>query len=351
MAITIDVLNNVVNAALDYHMQRGQVLTQSIQDKPLLKMLAKSAKTFPGGKGNITLRIVGDYTSQIMGYTYDDQVTYANPANIKTITVPWKEIHAGIAMTLTELKEDGISVVDSMNGKNTTEHSQRELTVLANILQNKLDDLTEGWARSFNKMLWQDGTQDAKQVPGIQSLILDNPTSATVVAGIDQSASTWWQNRASLGIDSSTASNQNLVSKLQYEIRQLRRYGGRPDTFLCGSSFIDAFEKELRSKGNYTLEGWMKTGAVDPGMADVQFKGIMLQYDPTLDDLGRAKYGYLLDSRKIFAMSMDGEGTIMAPKQHSPARPEDRYVKFNGLTWTGGLICSQRNANGVYSIN
>jgi hypothetical protein len=90
-------------------------------------------------------------------------------------------------------------------------------------------------------------------------------------------------------ISTASAANQTLVQTLQNEIRQLRRYGGRPNLWLAGSSFLDWFEQELRAKGNYTLEGWDKGSAIDASVADLAFKGIAIKYDPTLDDLGRQK--------------------------------------------------------------
>lgn len=350
MPVTPQMLANAANAAIEFHMDRGRVFDQSIQMKPLLKRMAAKAKSFPGGKDNITLRVVGDYTTTIMGYNYDDQVTYQNPTNIKTLTFPWKEIHAGISMTMTELKTDGIHVVDSMDGKSTTQASQREMTALASILENKIEDMSEGWARGANEMLWRDGTQDSKQVPGLLSFILPDPTTATIVAGVDQSANSWWRNRASLAINAATASNQNLTNTLETEFLQLRRYGGMPNAFLCGSDFIEAYQKELRANGSYTQTGFRSSGSTDAGMGEVAFKGVTLEYDPTLDDLGYTKYGFLLDMRTIFPMDMESEGSLTAPKQHNPARPEDKYVLYRALTWTGGMVCRKRNANGIYSI-
>ena len=346
MAFSATELANIANAAIDYHYKKGKVFSNTIQNKPLLKKMMSKQKTFPGGKDSITVRAKGDYTSTIMGYSHDDTVSYANPANIKTASYDWKEIHSGISVTMTELKKDGISVTDSANGKGTSNHSQRDMTMLANLLEDKLEDMSEGTARGMNDMFWKDGTQDAKQVPGIRSFILNDPTSATVVAGIDQSASSWWRNRASLAVDSSTATNQNLVNVLQSEFRQLRRYGGSPDTFLAGSDFIEALEKEIRSKGDYSQTGFINNGKNDAGMADLAFKGLAIEYDPTLDDMSLAKYGYVMDCKTIMPMVMEGEDM----KSHNPARPEDKYVIYRAVTWTGGLICNQRNANGVYSI-
>lgn len=347
MPFTVQEIENVANAAIDFHFKTPDVRSQTLQNKPLLKAMQAKEQTFPGGKDEITLGVKGVYTTTIQGFSSDDQVSYANPANIRRARYPWKLIHAGIQVTMHELAKDGISVTDTTTGEGEKNHSGRDVTVLANLMKDKIEDMQEGTDRGMNTMFWMDGTQDANLVPGIRSFVLDNPLSATVVGGIDQSANTWWQNRASLLLtDSGTPSNQIVVQKLQNEWRQLRRYGGDPNLVLCGSSFIDMVEQELRSKGNYTLEGWTKTGSTDPSVADITFKGQKFQYDPTLDDMGLAKYCFVLDTKHIFPMVIDGENM----KKHNPARPHDKYVFFRAMTWMGGLVCRQRNAQGVYSI-
>jgi hypothetical protein len=328
MAFTVQEFENIANAAIDFHFERGRVKSQTIQDKPLLASLMGSQKEFPGGAANITVRVKGIYQTAIQGFEHDDTVSYVNPANIRTATYPWKLIHAGIVFTAHEMAKDGITISDTTSGTGETQHSDREKTALANLLDDKLEDFSEGWDRSFNLMLWRDGTQDAKQVPGVRSFVLDAPTSATVVAGIDQSANSWWRNRSSLAISTANASNQLLVQTLQNEVRQLRKFGGRPNLGLAGSSFLDWFEQELRAKGNYTLEGWAKSGSIDASVADLSFKGIDIRYDPTLDDLGLQKYCYILDTRTIYPMVIEGENM----KKHAPARPENKYVFYRAMT-------------------
>ena len=346
MPFTAQELENIANTTLDFHM-KGKVHSNTIQDKPLLRKLMAQKKTFPGGKEFITERVKGTYSTGIEGFSHDDEVSYGNPANVKQAQYPWREIHAGISFTMTELKIGGITVVDSMTGKNTAQKTEAEKIQLANLLDDKMEDMSEGSSRGLNLMLWRDGTQDTKLVPGIRYFIRDDPTLAVVIGGIDQGANTWWRNRASLAIDTSTASNNNLINELQKEFRQLRRYGGRPDCFLAGSDFMDAMEKEMRAKGTYTDRGWKDTGGrLDPSMDDLAFKGVMIEYDPTLDDEGLSKYGYTWDSRHIRRRPMDGEDG----KQHNPARPENKYVVYRAVTWTMGLTARQRNSAGVYSI-
>ena len=346
MAFTAQEIENVANAVIDFHYLTPKVRSQTLQNKPLLKKMMEKETTFPGGKENITVRVKGIYTTTIQGFEHNDTVGYANPANIKEAVYPWKLIHAGIEVTMHELLKSGISITDTTTGEGETRHSNSEKVVLADLMKDKVEDMMEGTDRGMNLMFWKDGSQDAKQIPGIRSFVLNDPTTATIVGGIDQSNNTWWRNRASLSLVTTTPSDQNVVTKLQSEWRQLRRYGGKPDLVLCGSDFIEAMEKELRAKGNYTLEGWTSEKATDASLADIRFKGVMFQYDPSLDDMSLSKYCYVLDSRTIHPKAIEGESM----KKHSPARPESKYVFYRALTWVGGLVCTQRNANGVYSI-
>ena len=135
------------------------------------------AKTFPGGKSDLSVAVKGVYTTQVAGYTHNDTVAYANPANIQRANYAWKEHHSGISVTLTELKKDGISVTDSTTSNSVTNHSGRDKTVLVNLFQDKLDDMLEGYSRGMNDLLYGDGTADANALAGIRSIIVDDPTA------------------------------------------------------------------------------------------------------------------------------------------------------------------------------
>ena len=262
MAFTAGEITNIANSALDYFWSRPEEFYQTLQDKPLLKWAEQNPKTFPGGKGNISVALHGQFgdgsgNDVVKGYTHNDTVGFFTPANIVRGNYPWREHHIGLTLTHTELKMDGISVVDT-NGENTTEHTDREETVLVNLFQDKLFELGEQYARGMNGLLWGDGTVDAKALAGMRFLISVDPSIGTV-GGLDQSlaANSWWRNRArttAFGIkvggtpalavhggDSITSDPANggaLLTMLQTEYRQLIRYGGKPTMGLCGSDFI-----------------------------------------------------------------------------------------------------------------
>lgn len=348
MPFTAAQVQNAANAALDFYV-RGEAMDQAVQDKPLYDAMRKKQKTFPGGKENISIPVKGDRTTTIMGYEHDDRVSYQNPANIKRAVTPWKEIHGGIQFSGTELKKDGISVVDSTTGAKTVEHSQRELTALTGILDNKLDDMGKGWAESFNRMLWLDGSQDSKVCAGVQAYITNSPSTG-VTSGLDRAQFSWWRNRALVGANKITSSttNQTLTKTLRKEVRQLRRYGGcRQAIVLAGSNALDKLEAEVAEKGDYTNEGFMNKGKNEIGMADISMRGVgTFQYDPTLDDLGLSYFIYILDLKAFRLWAMEGEDM----KTHNPARPHDQYTYFRAMTWTGGTAVDQLNGNGVYEV-
>jgi len=347
MAFTGAEITNIANAALDFYV-KGPAMKQSIQKRPLLDRLMKKQKTFPGGKGQISIPVKGVITSMLAGFTHDDTVSYATPANIKRATYAWKELHAGISLTHTELKIDGISVTDSSDSKSTSNHSQRELTVLTGLLEDKLDEMAESWAIDFDTMLHEDGIADPKKVPGIKALVTDAPATGTV-GGIDRATNAWWRNRAATGAGKITASaaNQTLTKFLRSEVRQLARYGSQPNFIPCGSAFLEALELEVAEKGIYTQQGFVKNGSTDIGLPSISMHGVgEFVYDPTMDTMGRSKFCYFLDDRHLRLWVMEGEDR----KTHTPKRPADKYVMYRAMTWTGALCVDQFNGMGVYEV-
>jgi hypothetical protein len=369
MAFTAGELTNIANAALDYFLNRGKTFDQAIQKKPLIRILEGNAKTFPGGKGDISLGVVGKYGAAgvndgLKGYTHNDTVNFYTPANIVRAKYTWREHHIGLTLTMTELKIDGLSVVDSNSGMETRTHSKRDETVLVGLLDNKLADFAERYAVTLNDLLWGDGVADAKALAGIRALITPNPATG-IVGGIDRSqvANRYWMNRARTAafqtaitgdatlapfggnaVTSNVADGGALLQVLQQEKRQLMRYGGEPNTMLCGSDFLAAMEKEIRANGQYSMTGFK--GTQDGAMGKMSFDGTEIQYDPTLDNLALSKRCYWFSNKDIFLEKMDGEWK----RQHDPARPFNQFVVYRSVTSTGQLVATRLNSALVIDI-
>lgn len=346
MALTQAVIDNIANAAIDFHMDKGKVHNQHIQAKPLLNAFMRKKKTFPGGKGSITVGTVFDTQSTLQGFNSDDTLSFTNPTPIKRATYAWKMLHLGITMTTDELLHDGVSIADT-NGAGTTEHSQREVTALASILKTKLDDASEGWASGFNSMLWKDGTQSAKEVPGLSYFITDAPATG-VIGGIDRATVPLWRNVSLAGasaLNAGTPANQVLITTLRKQVRKLTRYGKPNYLILCGSDFLDALEAEYAARGSHSETGFAKGGDISVGSLSINGLGTF-EYDPTLDVLGKSKYCYFIDMNAFTLMPIEGEDM----KKHFPARPFDKMVIYRSWTWAGGLAAKQLNTSMVVAI-
>ena len=340
------VAGDVASAALNFYI-KGPAFAQTIQDRPLLRTLEANKKTFSGGVGAIKGNVRGSYldsdTDFFAGYTEDEALLFDPSDGLVQFSYNWYELHAGLVITWSELKKDGISIVDGKDS--TSKHSGADAHRITPLLEDRLADFGESWAREMNAMLWKDGSQDSEAVPGILSILTDTAAVGTT-GNINRATYDWWRHRVDLALAPSAA-NQTMTKALRSEARQLRRYGGRPTIALCGSDFIEALELEVHEKGYYTDMGFINKGKTDVGMADISLRGMgTFQYDPTLDDLGLTKRCYIIDPKTIVLRPMEGEENKLV----SPERPYNYAVFLKSMFWTGGLICKQLNANGVYAI-
>lgn len=360
--ITYTTANDLATHLLDFYVKEGP-LSQTTQDKPLLRELTASMDDFSGGQTNVQGAAQGKYMSDsstfYVGYTAADLLTFQQAQDSVPWFYPWKEMAASLDISWTELKQDGITVTDPQK---TREHRNAEaIRKTTGILKSRLANYGESLSRARNIMLWSDGSQDAKAVPGITSILTDDPTVGTT-GGIARSTNVnglyWWQHRALVGslpagantgpkIVSSAAS-QNLSQTLRREARQLSRYsGGTEKLILAGSAFLDALEIELQAKGLQTQSGFGNKSSTDIMMAPISMRGVgNIEYDPTLDALGRSKFCYFIDKKHIKLRPMESEWN----KILGPVRPYDQLVFLKTVTDTAVLTCDMLNSSGVYEI-
>jgi len=340
MAIDTSVANDIANAVLDFFV-RSPAMAQTTQDKPLLAFLKSGQKTFPAGKTNVCEPVKGTYMNTVagffQGYSEDTQLVFTQAQNILQTSYAWKEVHAGLIITWTELKKDGITVRDH---NETTDHGT-ELTRLVGLMEDRLLDYAESWARAKNQMFWADGTQDTNQVPGIQAIL---PDTYGTVGGLAQGTYAFWKHLivTAIAVEPNTS---NLIETIRANVIQLRRYGGRPNKALCGSAFLAGLRQEIQAKGLFTQQGFTKSQ--DIGMGSITIPEIgSFDYDPSLDDLGLSKRCYVMDGRRLRLRPMEGEDD----KTLKPERPYDYMVFLKSMTWTGALVTNQENCHAILEI-
>lgn len=356
-----DILADINNGVLENYIDKGKVWKQNVSNKPMLAAFNESAGKFSGGNEYVSFAVKsGQGGGALAGYTGDDQVTYYNPTGIKRAKFGWKEHHIGMVLTHTELKIDGINVIETDAEQRTEPMSDREKNALVNLFDEKNDTLGEDYAFSLDRLIHGDGSTDAKAIAGIASILTDVPSTG-ITGGISRVANSWWRHRAATvangvaggqGAITVSASNGGaLITFLDTELRELNRYknGSTKRRYFCGSDFIDGYKLELRANAGsgYSVVGW-NAGNTDGSMPDPKHNGVPLEWDPTMDDLGLSKRCYAIDMGKtgLRLLYMDGQRM----KKHNPARPYDRYVMYNGITMTGVMIIKQLNTSAVYDI-
>jgi hypothetical protein len=359
MSVSPDVLLDIANSSLQFYIDKGKLTVQNVSNKPMLRDFNANSGTFPGGNEYVSVGVKdGRSGAGLQGYSFDDQVTYYDPAVANRARFPWKEHHIGVTLTHTELKRDGINVTEDGTDQTTGAMDGREQFAIANRFEEVLDTLGEDYSWSMDRLLHGDGTTDTKALAGIGALLLPSP-SAGSSGGISRTAFPYWRNRAATAanagaggqgaITSSSTAGGALIAFLEKEWIQLARYrrGGSKVKIYCGSDFLQAYKQELRANGTYTMNGW-RSKTADGAMGDAEWFGTPLEYDPTMDDLGLSKRCYVIDMSRngIQLLYMDGNKM----KKHNPARPFDRYVIYQGITTTAVLVAKQLNTSAVYDI-
>lgn len=354
MAFTVDEISNINNGSLKVFLDKPKVWAQNIQDKPMLAAFQASAGTFPGGgtaDQKVSLGVKsGQGGGSLAGYSGDDALSFYNPATGKRVEYVWKEHHIGLKVTMTELKIGGINVVEDGSDQTTSGMDGAEEHRLANLLDEKNEDMMEDYNVSLNNLIHGDGTADAKAIAGVRSLLLSSPTTGST-GGLSRDVNAWWRNRALLGINSASTGGGVLIRALDPEFRQLGRYapnGIQGIKLFGGSSFIDAYKNELRANGYYSMDMSTDNSVPDGSMKDPSHGGKQIIYDPWFDDNGLSKFMWAIDMSKngIRLLYMNGNRL----KRHNPARPYDRMVMYNGITTTAVMVARRLNSSGVYSI-
>jgi hypothetical protein len=325
---------------------RGDTLAQTTEDKPTLRWFEENKESFSGGLNlEISDPVQGSFmsdTQPIQGYSQDDQLLFGQAMNAQRTTFYGKEHNYGLIISWSELKQAGITISDRQK---VTQHSEQDLYVLIKVLRNRMNDFMESYQRNKNRLLFLDGSQDPKSMPGLKSILTDTPTVGST-GGISRSQYTWWQHRFNTGLVPSEQ-NQTVCRFFQDELRVLKQYGGKPNKAICGREFLKGLETEVYAKGILTQTGFQNKGQTKFGMAEISVLGLgTFEWDPMLDHLGESARCYIMDSRRIKYRPMEDEDD----KVLTPERPYNYAVFLHNVTLTSAMTTTQLNANGIYGM-
>jgi len=353
MSFTVGVAADLTAIQLEGYLRpkNPKDVLMRVADKPLLRIL-ESTKMEYGAAGyasgstpdsstqNLREGVLGalmkDQSGFYVGIQGDDVLTFKSGDGAVQTTCPIRWMHAGWQITHEELQAAGVHVV-----KEKVTSTPEDRTKLLDLLETRKADYMESVDYSRNITLWADGTQDSKAIPGIKSILTDDPTTGTTL-GIARS-NTWWRHVADTGVGGAGAklvyskADQTLSERLISVIgRILTVYGGKPNVCLAGSDLCDAVEREARAKGQLTQTGWAdrKTNIAVRG---IKVGDLEIEYDPTLDQIGESKRIYVWDSNRLKLRPQKQEWGKVTPQN----QPSDQFVMLTSTTDKGVLTCRQ----------
>lgn len=344
MPFTAEQISYAGKAAIDYIVRKKPEDLYNT-DRPLLKKLQSTKKSFPGAKQYINekLRITNDPNFQWFGP--DEQVTYNRKRTLEEANFGWGSAHDGFALSEEELLQNYITVTDDKNAAATTSEKHQ----FVNLMKENTETLMLGFKEKFDMELHRDGTQDADAIPGLDALVSTTPAVGTV-GGIDRSVAgnEYWRNQVSLDVTVA-----NLLNTMETQWRACTRVGGNsPNFILAGETFIDAYraatkadlsrEVAVPQMGGYKLDG---------GNTGLYFKGVPIVWDPVFYDLDQADSPtqewdsrcYMLNTRFIKLRPAQGQDMVV----RRPPRAYDRYTHYWGLTWRGAMTITRPSAMSV----
>lgn len=346
-------------AAINYFLKNDPIDQINIE-RPLIEFLVSKKQEYAGGLQYVVEQLRYSNDSNFQSYFGDGQVTYNRKRTLQQAKFEWGSFHDGFGLNEDELAQNGITMTDEREAT----PSDSEKVQLTNLLKENQATLKLGFQENFDIMLHLNGDQDPDDIPGLDHLVQLDPTTDSVVGGINQQDNEWWRNYADIGIAWPTV---NLTERMEIAWRACIRVGGfSPDKILAGSSFIDAYRIECKSDTGITRmvivgnsSGNRKGTELDNSVGNgvktgLFFKNVEVEWDPVmelLDDVYSptvrwVKRCYFLNSKFIKLRPIKGHWMI--PRR--PPRVYDRYVHYWALTSKASLTTGKRNSMAVLSI-
>lgn len=283
-AVTTDVLNRKEAIAIDR------------KAMPLLDLLWGRRKTDAGqagGKTRVNLKVAGDQV--IQGWTGLDVLGFTENEIDLTLEFEFYNLHSGHQFTHTELLDLGyvIKYNDTRTKNFAKRSSADELNRLANLFEEKVETHFDNYKVLLDRIFHS--CTDPKLPPGLDQLITIAPATGTI-GGRDRAANPLLRNVGgmvdTINLNALTCgSGGNLYRGMTVAHRLANLYGrgraARVDRLIAGSKFIDGYLL-WRQRNQFTVNANADNiGKIDIGIRDEDavFKGIPIEYDPTLDDL------------------------------------------------------------------
>ncbi len=223
------------------------------------------------------------------------------------------------------------SVTVTANGLETRTINKGE-AAMASLLGSRITNAMHSMKNLMAERVYADGTGDGgKEIGGLALLVADDPTTSTVVGGINQQNFTFWQNKASSSASITTANIFGLMNGLWLA---LLRGSDRPDLLPCDSNLYNTYEQSLQQQQRFVNES-----LASAGFDNLAFKTADVVYD----DNCPADHMYFLNTDYLY-LKVDPD-TDYEPMEERASVNQDAIVI--PVLWAGNMTTCIRRLQGV----
>lgn len=203
---------------------------------------------------------------------------------------------------------------------------------IAGLLEGRITNAMHSMKNLMAERVYADGTGDSgKEIGGLSLLVADDPTTSTVIGGINQQDFDFWRNKAVSNAAITTANIFGLMNQLWIS---LIRGSDHTDLIMADANLYQTYEASLQQQQRFVNES-MASG----GFENLKFKS----GDVVYDDNCPANHMYFLNTDYLY-LKVDPD-TEYEPMEERASVNQDAIVI--PILWAGNMTTCIRKLQGV----
>lgn len=182
---------------------------------------------------------------------------------------------------------------------------------------------------TFSTSLHSNGTgSGGQEVGGLQLLVADDPTTASIVGGIPQNTFPWWRNYFSPAAATTSA---NITGRMNTAWLNIKRNNDKPDVWIADTIMFGHYEASLQGLQQITT-----IAVADAGYMSYKYKGSPLIHDSECT----ASHMYALNTKDITLRMINSRMFEVGDKRTISNADYDVIPVFAMMTLTTGRRAS-----------
>jgi len=343
--------NKLVKFSYQYILNKGK--TPHRQDKiarPMLDFQLSKKVQRPFIRNEISYNTQTESALEFQEFYGRDRLSFAEDDFGDQMTFTSTQVHLGLEQVHQVLRDAGYKIMPHGTWRKASKLSEAQKLEIVEILSTEIMRTEDRYDQLLDKLLHLDGSTGVS-LAGLDAFLPVDNTTGTI-GGISRANHPIYRHQVATGLTSTAGGTlRQSLDNLFRETNKLATSGTVTKIFAGGLALdaIKAYAENNNLSVNANLSG---IGKIDPSISDdaVNFAGLKVHYDPTLDTLQGELGGTW--SKRIYGLNV-GAWELAYECHKEFTRPADEYdLRVSRFGWEGryALVCKQPNANFVATV-